>query len=237
MQKTTVRGFSPGDAREFGPLRMRTLRTALGDVAMLLDRGYAVCRAADFVGDRYQLSSRQRTALVRAACSKAALRSRGEREITGGLEGGELLVDGFNVIITLETALSGSTVLRCMDGTLRDLCGLRGTYRLIDKTGPAVELALGRMETLGISSAVWVLDKPVSNSGRLAGLIREASQCRSFSTKVVLSERADTLVARGRYAATSDSAILDAPLRWVNLASRAAELIDGFAPVDLSSPC
>lgn len=237
MQKTTVRGFAPGDAKEFGPRQTQTLRTALGDVAMLLDRGYAVCRAADFVGDRYQLSSRQRTALVRAACSKAALKGRAAREINGGLEGGELIIDGFNVIITLETALSGSTVLRCMDGTLRDLCGLRGTYRLIDKTGPAVELALSRMEVLGISSAVWVLDKPVSNSGRLAGLIREASQGRSFSTRVVLSERADTLVAQGKCAATSDSAILDTPVNWVNLASRAAGLIEGFAPFDLSSPC
>lgn len=49
-------------------------------------------------------------------------------------------IDGFNTVITLEVALSGSPVFYCRDGALRDLAGLRGTYRVIDKTQEAIEL-------------------------------------------------------------------------------------------------
>ena len=39
-------------------------------------------------------------------------------------------IDGFNTIITLEVALSGSHVFCCRDDVLRDLAGLRGTHAL-----------------------------------------------------------------------------------------------------------
>lgn len=45
----------------------------------------------------------------------------------------EVYIDCFNTVISLEIAFSDSTLLLCMDGTIRDLAGLRGTYRLIDK--------------------------------------------------------------------------------------------------------
>ena len=48
-----------------------------------------------------------------------------------------LLVDGFNLIITIEVALSGGLVLDCADGTVRDLAGLRGSYHPVDETDGA----------------------------------------------------------------------------------------------------
>jgi hypothetical protein len=55
---------------------------------------------------------------------------------------GTVLIDGFNTFITLEVALSGSLVLQCADGTLRDLAGLHGSFRIVDKTVAAVDLVL-----------------------------------------------------------------------------------------------
>lgn len=43
------------------------------------------------------------------------------------LQGRTVYIDGFNTIITLEIALCQSLLLQCMDGTIRDLAGLRGT--------------------------------------------------------------------------------------------------------------
>ena len=54
-----------------------------------------------------------------------------------------------------------------MDGNIRDLAGLRGTYKLIDKTDRAIDLIGQELEKLKVSKAVFYLDKPVSNSGRL----------------------------------------------------------------------
>ncbi len=84
-----------------------------------------------------------------------------------------MALDGFNTIITLEVALSGSLLLLGLDGTVRDLAGLRGTYRIVDKTPQAVALVLSRLEALGVREATFYLDQQVSNSGRLRGLLLE----------------------------------------------------------------
>ena len=70
-------------------------------------------------------------------------------------------------------ALSGSPVLYCMDRTIRDLAGIRGTYRIIDKTEPAVDLLIAELIGLGVNTAHFYLDAPVSNSGRLNALIAQ----------------------------------------------------------------
>ena len=54
-----------------------------------------------------------------------------------------------------------------MDGTIRDLAGLRGTYKLIDKTDRAINLIGEYLQKLKIKKVVFYLDSPVSNSGRL----------------------------------------------------------------------
>ncbi|MBC5745657.1 DUF5616 domain-containing protein [Lachnospiraceae bacterium MD308] len=47
----------------------------------------------------------------------------------------------------------------------------------------SVRLLLGHIELLGISKAVFYLDAPVPNSGRLSGLIRECSHEYNISVQ------------------------------------------------------
>lgn len=44
------------------------------------------------------------------------------------------------MIISIEVALSGGTLVIGSDGNIRDLAGLRGTYKIIDKTEEALNL-------------------------------------------------------------------------------------------------
>ena len=85
------------------------------------------------------------------------------------------MLDGFNPVITLEVALSGSLLLAGMDGTIRNPAGLRGSYRIVDKTVRAVELLLDRLEALGVRDALFYLDQQVSNSGRYCWTRRRAA--------------------------------------------------------------
>ena len=81
-------------------------------------------------------------------------------------------------------ALSDSLLLRCMDGTVRDLAALRGTCRLIDKTTRAIEMVGRMLEKGGVGKAVFYLDSPVSNSGRLKeriGALREEYPFADFA--------------------------------------------------------
>ena len=95
----------------------------------------------------------------------------------------------FNTIITLEVALSGSLLLQGMDGTIRDLAGLRGTYRIVDKTERAVELILSQLEKEKGKGAVFYLDQQVSNSGRLRSLLLEKGAGCPVEVRVELHRR------------------------------------------------
>lgn len=126
-------------------------------------------------------------------------------------------MDGFNTIITLEVALSGSLLLEGMDGTIRDLAGLRGSYRIVDKTVQAVELLLARPETLGVQRALFYLDQQVSNSGRLRALLLEQAENRAVEVQVELHPSVDGLLSCMERVVTADAIILDKCRSWYNL--------------------
>ena len=146
-------------------------------------RGYDVKPVTTFVGNHYLFSERQRLALARSVSARESIQKRVNKELLQ-TERGRLPetvhIDGFNTVNTLEVALSGSPVFYCRDGVLRDLAGLRGTYRVIDKTQTAIELLLRQLELLYLSEAVFYLDAPVSNSGRLSGLIRQCAKGSAY---------------------------------------------------------
>lgn len=92
------------------------------------------------------------------------------------VDGGEVWIDGFNVIITLEVMLSTSTLFEGMDGTIRDLASLRGTYRIIDETSVAIKMLFDTLGAMNVAKVNILLDEPDSNSGRLKVLIAEIAE-------------------------------------------------------------
>lgn len=131
--KSIQRGFDPEDHKWFSSQNIPKLRTAQKEIQWLLDRDYPISRVIEFVGNHHQLSSRQRMALFRVSASQCQYQSRASRLLPlAAAKNSALVIDGFNLIITLEVALSGSPLIRGGDDVLRDLAGLRGSYRLID---------------------------------------------------------------------------------------------------------
>lgn len=133
------------------------------------------------------------------------------------LGGRRVDIDGFNSIITLEVALSGSPVLHCEDGTYRDLAGLRGTYRIMDKTKPAVDLLLRELLRLGVGQSVVWLDAPVSNSGRLKTLLAERAEAINAKVDVQVIPDVDGQLCERSCVVTSDSIILERCGSWTNV--------------------
>lgn len=222
MQKESRRGYSPDDERDFSELALMKLKDSAADYQYLLNRGYHEKNASTYIGNHYLLSERQRMFLVRAVASRQNISGRGAKEIAPGDVCPEMRpnIDGFNTIITLEVALSGSPVLRCMDGTLRDLAGLRGSYHIIDKTETAILLILGELRTLGIGGAVFYLDAPVSNSGRLKGLITGLAGETGMEADVRTINGVDRALEKLPAVITSDAVILDKCESWINLNGR-----------------
>lgn len=221
------RGYEPKDAAEFGPKSLDRLRRAAQEVFYLLDRGYDVKPATTFVGNHYLLSERQRLALARTISPSEMLRGRRERAISASTPPKSLWIDGFNLMITLEVALSGSLLLEGMDGTYRDLAGLRGTYRIVDKTVRAAQLLLEHLDRMGVRKATVLLDQQVSNSGRLRGLLLEKAQDRTVDLEVELYPDVDGQLTRRDRVVTSDAIILNACGSWLNLARH---IVDSSIP-------
>lgn len=219
------RGYSPKDQTEFNSKSMGILLYAGRDLHYLLNQGYHIKGASTFVGNHYLLSERQRLALARAVSSRESIKMRKCKEIKSIPFESVVNIDGFNTIITLEVALSNSILLKCMDGTIRDLAALRGTYRLIDKTGTAIMLIGKTLERNKVSKAIFYLDAPVSNAGRLKQKITELLNQFAFEVEIEVINNVDAVLENLENIITSDAIILDKCINWINLN---AEIIEGL---------
>jgi hypothetical protein len=200
------RGPHPADTLLFDEAAQPALREAVTHVSWLLTKEYAPLSTLKLVGDRFRLTERQRTAVIRSACSDQALQVRSASErLPTHVDGESLWIDGFNLLTTIEAALAGGVILRGRDGCYRDMASMHGNYRRVDETRPALSLISEVLEQFNATSCRWYLDRPVSNSGRLSGIVREVGDR-------ILAESSDVVV-------TADSWILDRCPRWFNLAA------------------
>lgn len=218
--KRSHRGAHPEDERCFQGAQLERVREAVKDFSWLLSRGYADKSALKLVGDRYGLTQRQRMAVMRSGCADDLLNHRLERRVDAkALPDSELLIDGYNVLTTVEAGLAGGVILKGRDGCYRDLASLHGTFRKVAETGPALELIGQSLQKLQLSAFRWYLDRPVSNSGRLKKFIGELAETRGWDWQVVLAQSPDKVLAEAdSVVATADSVILDRCSQWFNLA-------------------
>jgi hypothetical protein len=216
--KPVIRGFDPEDQKWFSAKNLKKLGIVQEEIQWLLDRGYPINPVLDFVGNHHQLSSRQRIALFRATASQCQYNQRAAHMLPlTAAKDGELFIDGFNLIITLEVALSGGLLILGNDGVLRDLAGLRGTYQLIEQTDEALKLLGEFLDQLKVPKATFYLDAPVSNSGRLRQKILAHAVNWSFPIEVKLVPSADPVLSQMERVVSGDSIILDHCRSWFNL--------------------
>jgi hypothetical protein len=215
------RGPHPEDKQLFSEKQLPDLQSATADLSWLLTRDYALKSSLKLVGDRYNLKDRQRLAVSRAACSDSQLqRRRASCLPINTVRGEPILIDGFNLLITIEAALSGGLLIVSRDDCIRDLSGVHGSYRSVVETEKAICLVGSALEAIGVRQARWFLDKPVSNSGRLADRIRHLAVEYSWPWEVELAFNPDaTILSSAGIAVSSDSVILDRATSWVDLNS------------------
>lgn len=236
--KRKHRGPNPQDAKLFAPERIADLRAAVTDISMLLTKGYAQTSSLKLVGDRFALTERQRTSVKRCACSDSQLAIRQEKHIPpGDLNDKTIIIDGYNILITLESLLSGAPVLVARDSCIRDIAGIHGTYRTVEETIPAFELIADTLNRLEVAHVLWLFDSPVSNSGKLKTLIYELAEKNDWPWDAELLTNPDTeLIATDKIIITADSDVLDKCTHFSNLT---AYIIDNLATpaniIDLSN--
>ncbi len=233
------RGAHPRDRECFAAEALETLRLAVGDLCWLRSRGYPDKAALKLVGDRYCLRLRQRSALQRCAVAGEVVARRRAREVAPEAVRGEpVLLDGYNVLLTVEAALGGGVVLAARDGAFRDIASMSRHFHKVRQTRPALELIGDHLAGLGCETARWYLDRPISNSGRLKALMLEVATGHGWPWEVELVPNPDkVLEVSEQIVATADGGILDRGPRWLNLARWVVEAsVPSAWVVDLGPP-
>lgn len=219
MQKN--RGKNTGDDLLFGSEKQTgKLKTAVQDMHYLLSRGYAERASSELTGNRYRLKARQIQAVRAASASEIQIRNRADKALQiSALQDATVHLDGFNIIILLESLLSGAYIFRGADGCLRDLSSVHGTYRKVNQTLKSIELVAAFFQKSGARKLIWIFDRPVSNSGRIRQMVLDFSFENHLNWETELEFNPDRFLAEhAEIAVSSDGWILDHCRNWFNLA-------------------
>lgn len=211
MSIQTNRGKESNDDKLFGSEKMHAaLKNAVEDLCHLMSRGYTAKSALVLVGNRYKLNVRQQKAVQGMSASDDQINNRSNNSLSASeLKGKTVLIDGFNVLILLESLLSRAYVFKGADGFYRDLSSVHGSYKKVQQTSRAIELIADFYVNEEIANIRWYFDKPVSNSGKLKQLITEIATENNYNWEVLLTNNPDKdLVAENGIAITSDAWIL-----------------------------
>jgi hypothetical protein len=189
---------------------------AVSDLLYLLERDYPRKSSIELVGNRYAMTSQDRMVLYRGVFRQKVCECRiGKRWSGESASFKRCVIDGYNVFITIESYLKGRLVFRALDGYIRDVAGVYGSYTFNDMTPRAAKLVMSALKQhlRGLSQVVFYLDYPVSKSGEFAAFLRETSKRAGIDALVDVVKSPDSLIA-SRHAndviATSDSVLIDA---------------------------
>ncbi|MEZ5335911.1 MAG: DUF434 domain-containing protein [Methanolobus sp.] len=187
---------------------------AATDIRYLLENGYRRDSSIRFVGDHYGLGKSDRYILERTVFSSATSLSRKIKKIPcEKLRGKTILVDGYNVLITLESLLHGERTWIGDDSFLRDIRGVFRNHSNNKFTIEAVEKMLTFFTSTEVESVEVLLDTQMKHSGELAAFIRKRMKELPIKGVARTSKHVDYELKTcepSHIVATADGVIIDA---------------------------
>jgi len=185
------------------------------DYRYLLDRGYKQKVVLDLITSRYGLSNIERTLLLRCVHSSRDVELiRGK--MVGCVAGYPLIIDGYNVLLTIHSVLEGMNVFLCDDGFVRDL---RKSYRKGVELRSLEEVAgflVSELPYLSPSKVTIVLDKNVSYSATHANVLRNLLDS---AAEIILADKADVkVIGEDGVIASSDYVVISRVRKVYDLA-------------------
>jgi len=193
---------------------------AVKDLRYLLNRGYNRESAVRFVGDRYQLNSRQRLTLYRAVYDEKTAEAHMSKMVpVSAVRGRRIAVDGYNTLITVESLLEDKLVVSCDDGFVRDISAIHGRHKPTRTTTRALQLLLELLQELQPSEVLFSYDAQVSFSGELAAQTRRLFTEYGLHGEAHVVKQADVFALKhGEIVSSSDAVLIDKAARVVDLA-------------------
>jgi hypothetical protein len=187
-------------------------RKAANDYFYLTQKGYPPRGFIQLVGNRYGLTSHERTMLYRGIAPENIAKKRRQKIISiEAASNQELFIDGFNVILTISSYLQGLQLFLSNDGFLRDTSMMRGKIQMTGKIRESVKLIFEFLDKNSIGKANFFLDKNVKIHTEINAVINELQLSESCKYEVYPTEKTDKTLSEisSGIISTSDSGIID----------------------------
>jgi len=184
---------------------------AAEDLRYLLNRDYPKDASLHLVGNRYNLDRNYRHLLRRGVFPHARAEERRKKQVSlEELRGTGLAIDGHNCLITLESALKNKPLLLADDNFIRDISGVSGGYRETQETHEALALIMDLLAKAGPREVLFLLDAPISGSGKLAARIRNLMREKGIQGNASAHKVPERIMAGYQgIIAGSDTAVID----------------------------
>ena len=183
------------------------LEEAYRDLKYLLNRGYRKSVALKFVANHYRLTKAERHLLARCVFSDGWIKEVGKKLLSPReIRGRVLAIDGFNVLITLESLLAGKAIL-CEDALVRDI-EYMGKYRIHDETEDNVQLITSTLAELSPSKVIFFYGKNNPGSGSVRAITLRAIEDFGLSGEVRLVKSPDFELKAFEVVATADTGVI-----------------------------
>jgi len=200
--------------------KFEDLQNASEDFSYLLNRRYPRKAALELVGNRYGLTFDERHLLHRGVFSSKDSQARRKKKISiQGVRNKDLAIDGHNVLITIEAGLSGRPLVLGDDGYVRDISGLSGSFKKTKRTEEAIQSIITVLKKWKPRQTLFLLDAPISMSGRLAEEIRDRlKRDNLLGDAMAVKVPEKILIGFPGIVATSDTDIIDRSKKVLDLA-------------------
>jgi hypothetical protein len=199
IQKTINTTYS---IESYQPGITMSIHKASKDLRYLLNHGYKKSYAVKFVSNHYQLPKKERHFLARSIFSDKDIQIALQKKLPiQQITGKEVVVDGFNVLITTEAVLKNEAIF-CDDSVLRDTQGIFGKYKITKTTEKALNKIFAVLENYQPAQVTFYFDKQVSHSGDLCSKVRPQFPCETTNHVDLLLSNLNIITA------TSDSILI-----------------------------
>ena len=202
----------------------RELIEAAKDYKYLLNRGYPQKHSLDLVASRWRLSHQDKMILYRCIHPSSIVEAvRSSMVSTDSLVGAEVVVDTYNVLLTVYAADACEEVYMCDDGFVRDALSVKKPIIKSPELASKAMKIVTYLSQLGVSSVKFVMERQVSMSGKLAETINTMFSSQSKpKVEAYTVNRADKEVIikglKGSIVCSSDIVVLTNAKRVFDIA-------------------
>lgn len=210
------------------------------DIRSILRWGYPKFATIRFVADHFQLSVEERHILTRIIMPPDRVISRINKKVAcKGMKDRNLLLDGYNVLLSVDSLLKKEPMWFCDDGYIRDTRYYFSKAKQAEDIEEALDTILKFISEAGPKSAVFLFDAQISKSGELTGFIRRKLKEYGISGEAKTSKTTDFELKTGSgnpennaIVATSDGIVIDSVLQVLDIPACLMEKM-GIEPVRL----